>query len=130
MTARILCPDCGARLSPEWGCAYCALVNWCRACGLPEPVPEHYFDETRRRLDAAWPRAGVAVEIQGGVWAGGGDGKPGAHGRGSGILRDYEKANDAAALGWWVLHYTPEQVVRGAKDDTLDALRTILESAE
>ena len=59
---------------------------------------EYRFDEHRRyRFDFAIPAVKVAVEVQGGVWSGG------AHGRGSGIVRDYDKINLAQLLGWIVL---------------------------
>jgi hypothetical protein len=59
---------------------------------------EYRFHPTRKwRFDFAWPKRKVAVEIQGGVWSGG------AHGRGSGITRNFEKYNAAAVLGWRVL---------------------------
>ena len=38
----------------------------------------------------------IAVEIEGGVWIGG------RHTRGKGFLRDIEKYNEAAAMGWRV----------------------------
>jgi hypothetical protein len=65
---------------------------------LPTPTREYRFDPKRRwRFDFAWPDYMVAVEIQGGTWSGG------AHGRGSGIQRNYQKYNAAAIAGWWVL---------------------------
>ena len=73
--------------------------------GLPAPVMEHRFHPTRKwRFDFAWPAERVALEVEGGVWVGG------AHGRGSGIVRDIEKYNAAAALGWRVMRVLPKNL--------------------
>lgn len=46
----------------------------------------------------------LAVEVDGGAWVNG------RHNRASGWLRDQEKLNEAAILGWRILHVTPRQV--------------------
>jgi very-short-patch-repair endonuclease len=93
-----------------------------RAYGLPEPVPEYRFHPERKwRLDFAWPDRKLAVEVEGGVWAADkgrpcqlcGERPKGAHGRGRGILRDIEKGNAAALLGWTLIRVTTRQVDRG-----------------
>ena len=74
--------------------------------GLPESVREHKFHPKRRwRFDIAWPEYKIAVEIDGGVWT------SGRHTRGSGYVKDMEKFNWAAKLGWRVFKFTPQQVV-------------------
>ena len=82
--------------------------------GLPPPEVEYKFHPTRKwRFDFAWQRKGfsyqyaykVALEVEGGTWM-----KGGGHGRGSGYLRDMEKYNEAARLGWKVYRFTPEQL--------------------
>lgn len=93
-----------------------------RAYGLPEPELEHVFHPDRKwRFDLAWPDRKLAVEIEGGVWSTDG-GKPcqlcgehpkGAHGRGTGILRDIEKGNAAQLLGWTLIRVTTRQVEDG-----------------
>lgn len=114
------------------------LAFW-RECGLPAAKPEFYFHPTRKwRFDFAFlagavrseelgdrtgsdsnskllvPRfSHVAVEVQGGIWTGG------RHSRGSGLVKEYEKLNAAAALGWRILYCTPQQV------QTLHFARTI-----
>lgn len=66
--------------------------------GIPKATGEHFFIPNRmHRLDLAWPTYKVAIEVQGGVW------NRGAHGRGSGIVKDYWKLNEAQLLGWIVL---------------------------
>lgn len=51
----------------------------------------------------------IGIEIEGGVWFKGG----GAHNRGRGFVDDMEKYNHATLLGWRVLRFTPEQVLKG-----------------
>ena len=62
---------------------------------------EHKFHPTRKwRFDFANPSKKIAIEFEGGIWIHGG------HVRGSGIIRDTEKYNEAQILGWKVLRYT------------------------
>jgi len=71
-----------------------------RANKLPEPVREYRFAPDRRwRFDFSWPERKLAVEVEGGVWSGG------RHTRGSGYVKDLEKYNRAAVLGWCVLRF-------------------------
>ena len=84
-----------------------------------EPVPEYRFHPSRRwRFDFAFPAARLAVEIDGGQWAPRG----GRHARDS----DREKTNAAAALGWRVLRFSPQQV-QSAPADCIAVLRAALE---
>ena len=79
-----------------------------------EPVREFRFHPTRKwRFDYAIPALKIAVECDGGVWTGG------RHVRPQGYLRDMEKFNAAAELGWIVLKFTPQQLVTRATLDTL-----------
>ena len=72
---------------------------------IARPVPEYQFHPTRKfRLDFAWTENRVGLEVDGGVWVGG------AHGRGTGIVRDQEKTNLAAGLGWRILRVTPQKL--------------------
>ncbi len=89
--------------------------------GLPLPEREVRFHPTRKwRWDMAWTAHKVALEIQGGLWVPGG----GRHQRGAALLREYEKLNTAAVLGWRILYTTPQQLatpatitlIRGALD--------------
>lgn len=92
----------------------------CRAEGLPEPVAEYRFHPERRwRFDYAWPDRKIAVEQEGAVWA------QGRHTRGSGFVKDIEKYNAAAALGWCVLRGTPQQVASG---ELLPLIRQAMEA--
>ncbi len=71
---------------------------------------EHKFHPTRKwRADLAFllpPK--LLIEIDGGVFI------QGRHSRGAGILKDNEKLNEAAILGFRVLRFTPQQVKSGA----------------
>lgn len=74
--------------------------------GLPRPEREWKFDTKRRwRFDYAWPQQMIALEVEGGVWTGG------RHTRGAGFLKDIEKYNGAAVLGWRLLRVTPDKLV-------------------
>ena len=84
------------------------LARQIRLLGLPEPVRELRFHDTRRwRFDFAWPDQMLAVEVEGGVWS------RGRHVRGQGFTRDCEKLNAAALLGWRVLRIPGEWVEDG-----------------
>ncbi len=85
-----------------------SLAAQCVMVGLDRPQREHRFHPTRLwRFDLAWPERRFAVEVDGGTWANM------RHTRGSGWIKDQEKLNEAAILGWRVLHVTPEQVENG-----------------
>lgn len=79
----------------------------CRSHGLPQPIPEVRFHPDRLwRFDWLFPGK-IAVEIQGGVWS------RGKHGRGEGIVKDYEKMNAAQTMGFIVLQFTVSQIESG-----------------
>ena len=90
------------------------------ALRVPAPTPEFVFHPTRKwRLDYAWPARKLALEVEGGVWSGG------KHGRGSGIVKDMEKANGLALLGWRLLRVTPSELPQNATAQLVrDALET------
>lgn len=87
---------------------------------LPLPEPEVRFDPDRMwKFDYAWRTAKVALEVDGGAFAGG------RHTRGAGFRRDLEKMNAAVVGGWKVLRVLPEQLTNKA---TETALRRLLMS--
>lgn len=89
---------------------------------LPRPVPEYVFAKPRKwRLDYAWPAERVALEVEGGVWT------RGRHTRPTGFLRDMEKYNRLACLGWRLLRVTPQHL---ATLETIDMLREALTASE
>ncbi len=77
--------------------------------GIPEPLYEYQFCADRKwRFDISWDGLlrPVAIEVQGGIFSGG------AHVRGAAMLREFEKLNTAATLGWRILFVTPDQLMR------------------
>ena len=79
-----------------------------KASGLLGYIREYRAIPKRKfRFDFAYPREKLLIEIQGGIWT------RGAHGRGSGITRDYEKLNLAMKHGWHVLQFDTNAVKSG-----------------
>ena len=96
--------------------AFCLLLR--QHLGV-EVVAEHRFHPSRMwRFDYALPAHRIAIEIDGGVW------QIGRHNRPKGYIADLDKFNHAAALGWRVLKFTPQQQF------TTKALRLIKEALE
>jgi len=104
----------------------------CEQRGLPRPEPEFVFHPTRKwAFDFAFPTDPVfvrdpvlgkpptsfgrlALEIDGGIWKKGRDGKIGGrHNRPKGFSEDCVKLNEAILLGWFVLRCTTEQFGSG-----------------
>jgi len=102
-----------ARYNPKIVLAYFA------ECGVPAPVMEYAFAAPARkwRFDFAWVTSRVALEVEGGIWT------RGAHGRGSGIVRDLEKYNAATLRGWRVLRVQPKEL---CMSNTVEMLKTAL----
>lgn len=105
-----------------------------RSYGIPTPGREVVFAPPRKwRFDYCWysykyvdtpdcpgdmeRSGGLALEIEGGVWTGG------RHITGAGFIRDMEKYNAAAALGWRVIRCTPEHLL---KWETAELIRRCL----
>lgn len=77
----------------------------CVASGLPMPVREYKFHDTRKwRLDYAWPEHKIGLEVNGGVWI------RGRHTRGAGQIKDMEKFNAANLLSWHIYQCTPQEI--------------------
>lgn len=67
-------------------------------------VIEHKFHPKRRwKFDVALLDQMIAVEIEGGIYS------KGRHTRPTGFIKDMEKYNSAAVLGWKVLRYSTKQ---------------------
>lgn len=76
------------------------LIWHIKAVGLPEPEREYRFHPIRKwRFDLAWPDLKIAAEVEGGVWT------KGRHTRGAGFIKDCQKYNAAAELGWFVYRF-------------------------
>lgn len=107
--------------------SYCpAVVNaFFKEQGIPEPVYEYRFCDSRKwRFDLSWPTMWyriwrkpplsspadflvehpVSVEVQGGLFIAGG------HNRGAAMLKEHEKRNEAACLGWRILYCQPSEL--------------------
>ena len=87
------------------------------ALGLTGYVREYQAIKGRKfRFDFAFLRERLLVEINGGTYNGG------AHGRGCGINRDYEKGNLAVVHNWRVLSFDTKQVKSGAALEVVEQL--------
>ena len=85
------------------------VAAYFREIGLPRPVFEYCFHPTRKwRLDIAWPEERVVLEVQGGIFI------QGRHSRGAALLKEWEKLNTLAGMGWRVLYCQPKDVCTGA----------------
>ena len=83
-----------------------------QGAGLPAYVRQYRFAQSLGRQwssDFAWPTLKLLCEVDGGVWRQGG----GAHSHPTNIVRDMEKQNDAALLGFLVLRFTTDQIKNG-----------------
>jgi very-short-patch-repair endonuclease len=87
----------------------------CRALQLPPVFAQWRFENSKHpnsasrkwRADFVFPDYKLLVEVDGGVWI------RGAHGHPADIIRNMTKGNDAALLGFTVLHFTPAEVTSG-----------------
>lgn len=97
------------------------LLYQIRAVGLPEPEREYKFAleqlGRRWRFDFAYPDDKIAIEVQGGIWT------RGAHARGTGLERDYEKLNVAQMLGWTVLQFSGNMIDSGEAVETIERVK-------
>ena len=98
------------------------FIQSCPQLGIPEPVQEHKFSETRKfKFDFAFLPYKIALEVEGGIWVKGGMG----HSHPIGIVRDMEKYNLAASLGWRVLRIQPSQLL---KTETFELIKRTMRS--
>lgn len=94
------------------------FLRLCAAWKLPAPVVEHKFCEGRHwRMDYAWPAYSIGLEVDGGLFSGG------RHARGAGILKEHEKMNAAACMGFRIIRRTPQNLLT---KETEDILRQVL----
>lgn len=99
----------------------------CKAQSLPEPTPEYKFHPTRKwRFDWAFfgedeffGEIKLALEVEGAVWV------QGRHTRGSGFVKDMEKYNEAACLGWRIIRVQPNELCTAK---TIDLIQRALDA--
>ena len=85
-----------------------------------ECIREYAFHPTRKwRFDYAIPEHKIAIEVDGGVWING------RHNRASGYVKDLDKFNAAASMGWVALKFTPDQLYKSA---TFDLIRETIKN--
>lgn len=85
-----------------------------------EVEAELRFYPTRKWcFDYAIPELKIAIEIDGGVWT------YGRHNRASGYVKDVEKLNTAASLGWLVLRIVRENSYTNA---TLELIKQTIKA--
>lgn len=83
---------------------------------------EYKFHPVRKwRMDFACPELKICIEIDGGIFIGG------RHSRPIGMLKDNEKLNTAASMGWLVLKFTPQQKT---KTETFELIDKAVESRQ
>jgi len=80
-----------------------------------------FHPERKWRFDFAWPKKRVALEVQGGIFS------RGRHARPRGMLNDYEKASEAAILGWRLLMVTGVEISNG---EAIDRVKRMLEGED
>jgi len=66
-----------------------------------------FWEGRKHRFDYAWPKIKLAVEVEGGVHI------RGRHTRGTGFIKDCEKYNEAAILGWTVIRVHTNSIKDG-----------------
>jgi hypothetical protein len=93
--------------------------TWCHRNGLPLPEAEYRFASKRRwRFDFCWLNRLIALEVQGGLF------NAGRHTRGAALLKEHEKLNYAAMLGYRVIFTTPQTLKSRETLATLTQLLT------
>lgn len=96
------------------------LLVQLKAAGLPLPVEEYRFDDSRKwRFDYAWVERGIALEIEGGTRSVPGGGR---HQRHKGYQNDCRKYNRATLSGWKVLRFTSEMIASGEALKVLESV--------
>lgn len=82
------------------------FIQTCRQVFAVDAVKELQFCDSRKwRFDYAIPDKKIAIEVEGGAWING------RHNRAQGFIKDMEKYNMAAAMGWRLLRATPQTLL-------------------
>lgn len=112
-------PSGSQKVSPLERC-FAGLIE--RQCPDLFPVMqrEFCFHPVRKwRFDFAWEGPLLAVEVEGGKWT------RGRHQTPQGFQEDLEKYNAAALLGWTVLRYTRDDLLKRPMEVASEVLRGV-----
>ena len=90
------------RASPAW------VLEYKFAPLVPSADGKKLINVRRWAFDLACPTKLISVEVEGGLFVAGG-----RHGGARSVVRDLEKRNAAATLGWRTIHVTPSMVKSG-----------------
>ena len=93
------------------------VVPWFAEHGLVA-IPEFQFDPSRKWRADFYFAPDILLEVEGAVWTGG------RHTRGSGFVKDMEKYNRAAVLGYRILRTTPDQL---CMQETVEIIKSALD---
>jgi len=81
-------------------------------------IKEFQFHPKRKwRFDYCIPELKIAIEVEGGAWT------QGRHTRGKGFIEDMLKYNTAVCMGWRLLRFTPDELMKTA---TIEAIRELM----
>ena len=83
------------------------LIKHLKELGLTYEQEHRFHPERRWRFDFILPEHRIAIEIEGGIWVNG------RHSRGYGFQKDLFKYNQAVMLGWRVLRFSTQDVLKG-----------------
>ncbi len=102
------------------------LIWMLRAAGLSKPESEYRFDPGRKwRIDYAWPKLKLAVEVEGGFFGKGrkcplcGRRSVAGHTSIQRLKGDLEKYNALILAGWSLLRFLPEQIANGEATEVI-----------
>lgn len=114
-----LCRISPRRVKPQGKAIDPVFAARLRQEGVPLPEMEHKFHPDRKwRMDFAWPHSKVFLEVEGGVWTAG-------HTRPSIFLKNVEKYNAAAVMGWRLLRCQPKELCR---TETINMIREAIQT--
>jgi hypothetical protein len=83
--------------------------------GIPAEAEYKFYKDRNWRFDFAWPEEKLALEVQGGLFS------YGRHSRGAALMKEHEKLNYAASVGWRILYTIPSEV---CMEDTIDLIKS------
>lgn len=93
------------------------VIRWFAEHGIIATSEFKFHPERKWRFDFVFFAGKVALEVQGGLFV------AGRHSRGPALLKEHEKLNEAAVLGWRVLFTTPDQL---CMEETVDLIKRAL----